>query len=136
MTSNTVRVAVPKEGTNYLAFTDPNQAPESFKGFVKFLSETYLADTTSSGVLPSPQSTNYEPIGGGINPTGLVKKLNHNASERDRRKKINNLYSSLFSLLSDSNRMKKLSIPAIVARVVKYIPELQKEAETLVQKKE
>ncbi|XP_074352730.1 transcription factor ORG3-like [Apium graveolens] len=93
-------------------------------------------DTTSSGVLPSPQSTNYEPIGGGINPTGLVKKLNHNASERDRRKKINNLYSSLFSLLSDSNRMKKLSIPAIVARVVKYIPELQKEAETLVQKKE
>ncbi|OMO81682.1 hypothetical protein CCACVL1_12298, partial [Corchorus capsularis] len=29
----------------------------------------------------------------------MVKKLNHNASERDRRKKINNLYSSLRSLL-------------------------------------
>lgn len=32
--------------------------------------------------------------------------------------------------------MKKLSIPATVACVVKYIPELQKEVERLVQKKE
>nr|WCO08317.1 hypothetical protein [Suaeda aralocaspica] len=29
----------------------------------------------------------------------LAKKLNHNASERDRRKKINTMYSSLRSLL-------------------------------------
>ncbi|KAE8691694.1 hypothetical protein F3Y22_tig00110885pilonHSYRG00092 [Hibiscus syriacus] len=29
----------------------------------------------------------------------MVKKLNHNASERDRRKKVNGLYSSLRSLL-------------------------------------
>ena len=32
-----------------------------------------------------------------------VKKLNHNASERDRRKKINHLYSSLRGLLPASD---------------------------------
>ena len=32
-------------------------------------------------------------------PAMVVKKLNHNASERDRRKKMNTLYSSLRSLL-------------------------------------
>ena len=31
--------------------------------------------------------------------SSMAKKLNHNASERDRRKKINNLYSSLRSLV-------------------------------------
>jgi len=35
----------------------------------------------------------------------MVKKLVHNASERDRRKKINNLYSSLRSLLPVSDQM-------------------------------
>ncbi|KAK1366016.1 Transcription factor ORG2 [Heracleum sosnowskyi] len=92
---------------------------------------------TSFSALPSPQSANFEPIGSGdINTSGVVKKLNHNASERDRRKKINDLYSSLFSLLPDADRSKKLSIPATVACVVEYIPELQKEVERLVQKKE
>ncbi|KAL2895877.1 Transcription factor ORG2 [Bienertia sinuspersici] len=50
----------------------------------------------------------------------LAKKLNHNASERDRRKKINNMYSSLRT----------------VARVLEYIPELQKEVEDLIHKKQ
>lgn len=36
-------------------------------------------------------------------PDQTVKKLNHNASERDRRKKINSLYSSLRSLLPPSD---------------------------------
>jgi len=35
----------------------------------------------------------------------MVKKLNHNASERDRRKKINSLYSSLRSLFPASDGM-------------------------------
>ncbi|PNX91124.1 transcription factor ORG2-like protein, partial [Trifolium pratense] len=35
----------------------------------------------------------------------MVKKLVHNASERDRRKKINNLYSSLRSLLPYSDQL-------------------------------
>jgi len=39
------------------------------------------------------------------NDLSMVKKLVHNASERDRRKKINNLYSSLRSLLPISDQM-------------------------------
>ncbi|XVF47391.1 hypothetical protein PTKIN_Ptkin03bG0105200 [Pterospermum kingtungense] len=65
-----------------------------------------------------------------------VKKLNHNASERDRRKKVNSLYSSLRSLLSVADQMKKLSFPATVSHALKYIPELQQQVERLVQKKE
>ncbi|KAJ1404255.1 Myc-type, basic helix-loop-helix [Sesbania bispinosa] len=66
----------------------------------------------------------------------MVKKLIHNASERDRRKKINALYSSLRSLLPVADQMKKLSIPATISRVLKYIPELQKQVEGLTKKKE
>ncbi|XP_021744677.1 transcription factor bHLH101-like isoform X2 [Chenopodium quinoa] len=71
----------------------------------------------------------------GKNPS-ISKKLNHNASERDRRKKINNMYSSLRSLLPTNDQRKKLSIPATVERVLGYIPQLQKEVEDLVHKKE
>lgn len=35
----------------------------------------------------------------------MVKKLNHNASERHRRKKMNSLYSSLRSLLPEADQM-------------------------------
>ncbi|CAL5423089.1 unnamed protein product [Camellia sinensis] len=66
----------------------------------------------------------------------MAKKLNHNASERDRRKKINSLYSSLRSLLPAADQTKKLSIPTTVSHVLKYIPELQSELERLVHKKE
>ncbi|KAK7824310.1 transcription factor ORG2 [Quercus suber] len=66
----------------------------------------------------------------------MHKKLNHNASERDRRKKVNDLYSSLRSLLPGTDRTKKLSIPKTVSSVVKYIPELQKEVKGLIHKKE
>ncbi|XP_024922954.3 transcription factor ORG2 isoform X1 [Ziziphus jujuba] len=66
----------------------------------------------------------------------MVKKLNHNASERDRRKKINHLYSSLRALLPATDHTKKLSIPATVSRVLKYIPDLQQQVEGLVRKKE
>ncbi|XP_026429429.1 transcription factor ORG2-like isoform X2 [Papaver somniferum] len=68
--------------------------------------------------------------------TSTVKKLNHNASERDRRKKLNNLYSSLRSLLPGSDHTKKLSIPVTVSKVVKYIPDLQKQVDKLIQGKE
>ncbi|CAA3018763.1 transcription factor ORG2-like [Olea europaea subsp. europaea] len=66
----------------------------------------------------------------------MVKKLNHNASERDRRKRINTQYSTLRSLLPVADQRKKLSIPSTVSRVLKYIPELQKEVERLLEKKE
>ncbi|GMY19375.1 transcription factor ORG2-like isoform X1 [Fagus crenata] len=66
----------------------------------------------------------------------MFKKLDHNASERDRRKKMNGLYSSLRSLLPEADQTKKLSIPVTVSRVVKYIPELQQQVMGLIQKKE
>ncbi|KAG7561151.1 Helix-loop-helix DNA-binding domain superfamily [Arabidopsis thaliana x Arabidopsis arenosa] len=66
----------------------------------------------------------------------VVKKLNHNASERDRRKKINSLFSSLRSCLPASDQSKKLSIPATVSRSLKYIPELQEQVKKLIKKKE
>ncbi|KAM2044860.1 hypothetical protein ACFX1T_009128 [Malus domestica] len=63
------------------------------------------------------------------------RKLNHNASERDRRKKINNLYASLRSLLP-TDQTKKLSIPNTISHALKYIPELQKQVEGLNRKRE
>ncbi|PIA48122.1 hypothetical protein AQUCO_01400600v1 [Aquilegia coerulea] len=64
------------------------------------------------------------------------KKLNHNASERDRRKKLNDLYSTLRSLLPRSDQKKKLSIPCSISQALIYIPQLQNQVERLVQKKE
>ncbi|KAF5191900.1 Transcription factor org2 [Thalictrum thalictroides] len=64
------------------------------------------------------------------------KKLNHNASERDRRKKLNDLYSTLRSLLPRSDQKKKLSIPSSITQALKYIPQLQNQVEKLVQRKE
>ncbi|KAE9455889.1 hypothetical protein C3L33_12209, partial [Rhododendron williamsianum] len=43
-------------------------------------------------------------------PTITAKKLNHNASERDRRKRINDLYSSLRSLLPAADQTVEESI--------------------------
>ncbi|XP_064937521.1 protein IRON-RELATED TRANSCRIPTION FACTOR 2-like [Musa acuminata AAA Group] len=69
-----------------------------------------------------------------------TKKLCHNAYERDRRKKLNDLYSSLRDLLPESDqarkKKKKLSIPLIVCRVLKYVPELQRQVERLSRRKE
>ncbi|XP_057438003.1 transcription factor bHLH100-like isoform X2 [Lotus japonicus] len=68
--------------------------------------------------------------------TTMVKKLSHNASERDRRKKINSLIASLRSLLPGPDQTKKMSIPATISQVIKYIPELQKQVKGLTKKKE
>uniref|UniRef100_A0A7N1A6W3 BHLH domain-containing protein n=1 Tax=Kalanchoe fedtschenkoi TaxID=63787 RepID=A0A7N1A6W3_KALFE len=67
---------------------------------------------------------------------GDSRKRNHNASERERRKKINDLYSSLRSLLPASEQSGRMSIPTTVARILKYIPELQGEVERLERKKQ
>ncbi|XP_078179267.1 protein IRON-RELATED TRANSCRIPTION FACTOR 2-like isoform X2 [Carex rostrata] len=64
------------------------------------------------------------------------KKVNHNAYERDRRKKLNRLYLSLRMLLPEAERSKKMGIPVTVSRVLKYIPELQKQVEKMTKKKQ
>ncbi|KAL7597625.1 transcription factor bHLH100 [Lactuca sativa] len=108
--------------------------PDSTQSFLEFPS----SDQIQLDFTPENSSS----FGGAVNRgkgdgMNVVKKLNHNASERDRRKKVNNLYESLRSVLPMSNdRKKKVSIPGIVSRAVKYIPELQKEVETLLHKKE
>ncbi|XP_018466838.2 transcription factor ORG2-like [Raphanus sativus] len=66
----------------------------------------------------------------------MIKKLNHNANERNRRKKINYLFESLSSCLPGSDESKKLSIPQTISRSVQYIPELQGQVKMLNQKKE
>ncbi|XP_050229732.1 transcription factor ORG3-like [Mercurialis annua] len=83
------------------------------------------------------QSTSFTACNSGGDPNTNNKKLNHNASERNRRKKMNALYYSLRSLIpASSNQMKKLSIPATLSRVLTYIPELRKQLAILVRKKE
>ncbi|KAK8595913.1 hypothetical protein V6N12_064420 [Hibiscus sabdariffa] len=89
-------------------------------------------ETIGSFLQLPPQSPCFTEAG--FDPCA-VKKLNHNASERDRRKKVNGLYSSLRSVLPVAHQM-KLSLPATVSYAVKYIPELQGQLRRLVQKKE
>ncbi|KAI3525988.1 hypothetical protein L1887_05127 [Cichorium endivia] len=86
------------------------------------------ANSTSSGGLVN---------GGSANSLLVTKKLNHNFSERHRRKRVNDLYGFLRSLLPmSSDPKKKVSIPGTVSRALKYIPELQKEVEILIRKKQ
>ncbi|XP_016475054.1 transcription factor ORG2-like isoform X1 [Nicotiana tabacum] len=96
-----------------------------------------LQSLSQTRVLQHCDSNKFDQIiNNGDQPDQMVKKLNHNASERDRRKKINTLYSTLRSLLPASDHAKKLSIPSTISRVLKYIQELQNEVERLIQKKE
>ncbi|OIT39748.1 PREDICTED: transcription factor ORG2-like [Nicotiana attenuata] len=95
-----------------------------------------LHSSSHTRLLEHSDSKKFDQINNDDQPDHMVKKLNHNASERDRRKKINSLYSSLRSLLPASDHAKKLSIPSTISRVLKYIPELQNEVERLIEKKE
>ncbi|KAH9295534.1 hypothetical protein KI387_039122, partial [Taxus chinensis] len=60
-----------------------------------------------------------------------MKKLSHNANERQRRKKLNALYAELRELLPNTNLKRKLSISNTVCKVLKYIPELRNEIQKL-----
>ncbi|XP_059298133.1 transcription factor bHLH100-like [Lycium ferocissimum] len=117
-----------------LCLADPtmNQEPNTIEETPENTNIPILRYSSSNPSMVHSESTkNFDEMN---NP--IVKKLNHNASERDRRKKTNSLYYSLRSLLPPSDHRKKLSIPATIARVLKYIPELKKEVERLTQKKE
>ncbi|GMY31650.1 transcription factor ORG2-like [Fagus crenata] len=113
------------EHNNY-DFRDQTEASQSFAdhNYPPYQSQTKVEPNRST-----PSTSNSS------NPT-MVKKLCHNASERVRRKKINTLYSTLRSLLPLADQPAKLSIPATVTHMVKYIPELQQQVEVLIQKKE
>nr|GEU55957.1 achaete-scute transcription factor-related protein [Tanacetum cinerariifolium] len=88
---------------------------------------------------PPESCSSGGPINGNSigDPQKVSKMRNHNASERERRKKVNDLYAYLRSLQPISaDQKKKVSIPGTVSRALKYIPELRKEVETLMRKKE
>ncbi|XP_038882376.1 transcription factor ORG2-like [Benincasa hispida] len=71
----------------------------------------------------------------GVNDLMASRRLNHNASERNRRTKINLLFSSLRSVLPPHDQRKRLSNPATVSVALNYISNLQKQVEELVEKK-
>ncbi|KAI3525989.1 hypothetical protein L1887_05128 [Cichorium endivia] len=106
----------------------------SYYPFLDF--HTY--DDTQHDFAPESSTSSGRLVNGGsADPLLVVKKLNHNASERHRRKKVNDLYAFLRSLLPmSSDQKKKVSIPGTVSCALKYIPELQKEVEVLIRKKE
>ncbi|CAF2059070.1 unnamed protein product [Brassica napus] len=85
---------------------------------------------TSLGVSASSEGNGID------NNSAMIKKLSHNANERNRRKKMNSLFSTLRSCLPASDQLNKLSIPQTVLRTVKYIPDLQEQVKKLTQKKE
>lgn len=67
------------------------------------------ADITPSPFHYLPSTLDEQPqvgIGSDSSPfqPNAVKKINHNANERDRRKKMNSLYSSLRTLLPASDQ--------------------------------
>ena len=61
----------------------------------------------------SPPSTSSADLGGGV-VAATDRKMNHNASERDRRKKINGLYSSLRALLPSTDHMVSILFKKII----------------------
>jgi hypothetical protein len=72
------------------------------------ISESYLR-VPPSDHLPQDDDDHHHRLAKSVmsfsgDPT-TVKKLNHNASERDRRKKMNSLYSSLRSLLPATDHL-------------------------------
>ncbi|XP_061370924.1 transcription factor ORG2-like [Gastrolobium bilobum] len=96
------------------------------------VSSEYLFPYKFSSPQPHVEVERFRPFS---DPTTL-KKLNHSASERDRRKKINRSIASLGSLIPVADQTKKMSIPNKISHALKYIPQLQHEVEGLRKKKE
>ncbi|KAK4725426.1 hypothetical protein R3W88_028205 [Solanum pinnatisectum] len=131
-------ISSPMFSTNYNNFGWLLEDPISQQININPMEPLHSSSSSQKNLQHSDSNFDQITINGGDHhqPDQTVKKLNHNASERDRRKKINGLYSSLRSLLPSSDHTKKLSIPSTISKILKYIPELQSEVERLVQKKE
>ncbi|RID67955.1 hypothetical protein BRARA_C00152 [Brassica rapa] len=105
--------------------------PDEFKNYNINLHPHHINLAHSNGTNKKSNNDQEEHQG-----SVLEKKLNHNASERDRRRKLNALYASLRALLPPSDQKRKLSIPKTVAGVVKYLPEQKQELQRLSRRKE
>ncbi|KAL4587428.1 hypothetical protein LXL04_000299 [Taraxacum kok-saghyz] len=117
--SNCTDISIEAEANSYKSFLDFHTYNDIHQDFAN-------ENSTSSGGIANGDFSNP-----------MLKKLNHNASERHRRKRVNDLYAFLRSVLPiSSDQKKKVSIPGTVSRALKYIPELEKEIATLILKKE
>uniref|UniRef100_A0A803MM23 BHLH domain-containing protein n=1 Tax=Chenopodium quinoa TaxID=63459 RepID=A0A803MM23_CHEQI len=106
------KVGVGRQGWDYPLELETKQPFDNFD-----LDSIFLANVSSSQTpdyednqMSSDQAKRSESPQGTSstdqfnNNPSISKKLNHNASERDRRKKINNMYSSLRSLLPTNDQ--------------------------------
>ncbi|KAJ0621810.1 putative transcription factor bHLH family [Helianthus annuus] len=102
------------------------------------LLDLHVHDQINNKSVPNHSTSSGGAVNSGDGDNMMVeKKLNHNASERKSRKRVNELYAFLRSLLPISSDQKKnVSILGTVSRALKYIPELQKEVDILKRKKE
>lgn len=85
-----------------LAISSPLWPLEESIRHEEFNTDIYRDDMTFLDLQESCESLKFAESnggGGGGDAAMEIKKLSHNASERDRRKRINALYSSLRSLL-------------------------------------
>lgn len=64
------------------------------------------------------------------------RRLSHNANERDRRRKLNALYSHLQLLLPNTSSKRKLCNPTIVCEALNYIPQLCNQIKELSRQRE
>uniref|UniRef100_A0A6N2K2G8 BHLH domain-containing protein n=1 Tax=Salix viminalis TaxID=40686 RepID=A0A6N2K2G8_SALVM len=101
---------------NYLSFREISETPESL--ITKFPpSQPQIIQLDRS-----PSS--FTAYSGSAGPS-MFKKLSHNANERDRRKKIKSLYSSLRSLLPAADQMEQ--VETLVQRKEELLSKLSKQ---------
>lgn len=77
-------------------------------------------DQIRNDFVPANSISSEEMVNGYTDdPMKVVRKLNHNASERERRKKINDLYAFLRSLLPTSSDQKVLKTSCVLFVILK-----------------
>ncbi|CAA7410884.1 unnamed protein product [Spirodela intermedia] len=120
----------PAEGSAAVCEVNPGETFVGGEGFGFYPSAVVVAAT------PRVAGTTIRSWPTSEESSTMKRKQSHNAYERDRRKKMNSLYSSLRTLLPESDQSKKLSIPNTVSKVLEYVPDLQRQVERLARKKE
>lgn len=119
------------EGSDYWRGVQYSKFPSSL---VEYGEQLFISDeNVISNSYPAEKSDQKAGSALNLSEDAVMKKLFHNANERNRRKNLNALYEKLRSLLpfSNVNMKKKVNNPAIVCGIIKYIPHLRRQIETL-----
>ncbi|KNA20351.1 hypothetical protein SOVF_052800 isoform B [Spinacia oleracea] len=92
----------------------------------------YCPTTTNTTTITTAATTAGVAAVSGVGEGSSSKKLDHNAKEKVRRMKLNEIFLTLRTLLPDSRRAKKRwSAPYVIDRALDYVPQLQAEVEKL-----